>query len=87
MFGKRVNGVACASCTSVNCPMHKPEPLPVAPQTRMRQFQVIIVCVLHNITGMIMDSDIWKNDRDMKGYPGISRDNPTWCLSRDNRGS
>jgi len=27
---------------------------------------------------------IWKND--MKGYPGISRDNPTWCLSRDNPG-
>jgi len=29
-------------------------------------------------------ANIWKND--MKGYPGISRDNPTWCLSRDNPG-
>ena len=27
---------------------------------------------------------IWKND--MKEYPGISRDNPIWCLSRDNPG-
>ena len=27
---------------------------------------------------------IWKNEP--RGYPGISRDNPMWCLSRDNPG-
>ena len=34
--------------------------------------------------GLSLEIQTYPQNKVIQGYPGLSRDNPTWCLSRDN---